>query len=99
MSNHNVQSLFILRCHEVWIQRGGPVKKSENQENTEDSHTRQKNTRKVSPVLGIIQKVAARSQRGFLQCAQVHGPSQVLPKARSYHCKIQFLGLHFLAGR
>lgn len=86
----NVQCLFILHCHEVWIQRGGPMKKSENQENTQDSRTREKKTRKVSPVLGIIQKVAARSRRGFLQCAQVHGPSQVLPKARSYHIIASF---------
>ena len=93
-SNHIVQCLFSLHCHKVWIQRGGPVKKPENQENAQSSRPQEKKTRKVSPVLGIIQKVAARSQHGVLQFAQVHAPSQVLPKARSYHCRIQFLGLH-----
>ena len=37
--------------------------------------------RKVSPLLGIIQKVFARKQDSEVDFARVHVPSQVLPKA------------------
>lgn len=46
--------------------------------------------RKVSPLLGIIQRVTVRSSTAdVLESAQLHSPSQVLPKVRGFGNKEQ----------